>query len=164
MHHIKKTTPDSPKYKDANADGDVVWKSDHTGASVLKPKVRSQEDKDNIEAAILYAQATGCVVRLQRACNTGKSADAMVGGKRLEIKTIRTATKSAVAGALRKAASGQTQDVLVNIKVFIAEGELKEAIYNRVRRKNYLQTVTVITHKGEVTTYKREEILEWKKE
>lgn len=54
--------------------------------------------------------------------------------------------------------------MLVNLKVFIAEGELKEAIYNRVRCKNYLQTVTVINHKGEVTPYKREEILKWKKE
>ena len=146
---------DTAKDKDACSGWCVVWKNERTGACVLKSKVKSQEDKDNVEAAILYAQAKGCVVRLQRACNTGKSADATVCGKRLEIKTIRTATKSAVDNALRKAASGQAQDVLVNLKVFIAQGELKEAIYNRVRRKNHLQTVTIITYKDEVTTYKR---------
>lgn len=49
-------------------------------------------------------------------------------------------------------------------KVFISQEDLTTAIYNRVRRKNYLQTVTIITHEGVVTTYKRKEILEWKKE
>ena len=114
MCHTKKITSDPPKDKDDDVGWDVVWKSKYTGAVVLKPKVKSQEDKDNVEASILYADAKGITVKLQRASNTGKSADATIDGKRLEIKTIRTATKSAVDNALRKAASGQAQDVLLN--------------------------------------------------
>ncbi len=100
---------------------------------------------------------------LIRASNIKKSADAVdASGKPIEIKTNNTPTKSAVDNALRRAAHGQSSDILLRLKSAMDSDVLKSAIYDRVQRTRNITSVTVIDTDDSVKTYARSEILSWK--
>lgn len=89
----------------------------------------------------------------------GKTADAMnyTLNTQQEFKKIETGTKSAIDNAIRSA-KDQADNIVLDIKADISDGDLRSAIISRVNRSENIKSIWIIKE-GSVTEYKREDIL-----
>lgn len=117
------------------------------------------EAKDNKEIARYYANNKGYEIDLIAKSENESSPDAW--NKTLnrfeEYKVNQTPTISAIDNELRKAAK-QADDITLMIKSEISDGDLRNAIQNRIRRTKDVKTLTVIRD-GKDKTYNRDQIM-----
>ncbi|GIM53742.1 hypothetical protein CAPN005_03890 [Capnocytophaga cynodegmi] len=117
------------------------------------------EKQENIEIASYFANKYNYEIDLLGKSHTQKTPDVLnkTLGIEQEYKRIEKKTKSAVDNALRSA-KDQADDIVLDIKADILDGDLKDAITNRVNRSENIKTITIIRN-GSDQTYAREDIL-----
>ncbi|MDR1517328.1 MAG: minor capsid protein [Dysgonamonadaceae bacterium] len=117
------------------------------------------ERKENVEIATWLADTHGYKIDLLQKSDSGKSPDSFNRTLNIhqEYKRNNTPTVSSIDNAIRDA-SKQANNIVLDIKSDIAAGDLRDAITSRVRRKENIETITVIRNKAD-KTYTREEIL-----
>jgi SPP1 gp7 family putative phage head morphogenesis protein len=116
------------------------------------------EAAENIEIATCLADRHKYEIDLIGKIEGKKTADSF--NKTLSIKqeykTNKRATLSAIDNALRSAAK-QSENIVLNIKSDIPDGDLRNAIQGRVKRTKDIESVTVIRNNND-KTYSRNEI------
>lgn len=119
------------------------------------------EKQENIEIASHFANKYSHEIDLLGKSNeTGvKTADVLnkTLGIEQEYKRIATPTIEAVSKAIRSAKK-QADNIVLDIKSEISNGDLRSAIISRVTRSKNIKTITIIKD-GDDKTYKREDIL-----
>ncbi|MDO5608269.1 MAG: phage minor head protein [Capnocytophaga sp.] len=117
------------------------------------------EKTENIEIASYFANKYNHEIELLRKLEVEKSADVFnkTLGIEQEYKRVSKPTKSAVDNALRSAYK-QAENVVLDIKSNISDGDLRDAILNRIRRVEEIKTLVIINN-GYDATYTKEDIL-----
>ncbi len=117
------------------------------------------EKQENIEIASHFANKYSHEIDLLGKSHTQKTADVLnkTLGIEQEYKRIEKKTKSAVDNALRSA-KDQADNIVLDIKSEISNGDLRDVISSRVTRSKNIKTITIIKD-GNDKTYKREDIL-----
>ncbi|MFJ1474054.1 phage minor head protein [Capnocytophaga cynodegmi] len=131
----------------------------NSGAVRVSSYHGKNEKQENIEIASYFANKYNYEIDLLGKSHTQKTPDVLnkTLGIEQEYKRIEKKTKSAVDNALRSA-KDQADDIVLDIKADILDGDLKDAITNRVNRSENIKTITIIRN-GSDQTYAREDIL-----
>ncbi len=117
------------------------------------------EKQENIEIASHFANKYSHEIDLLGKSDIEKTADTLnkTLGIEQEYKRIEKKTKNAVDNALRSA-KDQADNIVLDIKSEISNGDLRDVISSRVTRSKNIKTITIIKD-GDDKTYKREDIL-----
>lgn len=131
----------------------------HSGSVRVSSFHGKNEKQENIEIASYFANKYSYEIDLLGRHNEKKTADVLnkTLGVEQEYKRIFKSTKSAIDNALRSA-KDQADNIVLDIKAEISNGDLKDAITNRVNRSENIKTITILKN-GNDKTYTREEVL-----
>lgn len=118
-----------------------------------------REKKENVRIGTYLAEKHGYEIDLLDNPDNKKSADSFnrTLGVEQEYKVNTSPTISSIDNLLRKA-KDQADDIVLWIESDISLGDLRNAIYSRVRRTDNIQSLTIVKD-GKDAMYKREEIL-----
>ena len=149
--------------------GRVIYTSPDGAGQVLQHYSKEPEEHDNnLAAARILADRKGYRVELVAAGNTQglKSADALIEGRKWEIKTSREHTYTSVSNLLRKA-KRQAPNVILHITGNVLEEVWRKAVFDRFSFEHpgstsfQLQNIIIITKEYRIHGYSRENILRW---
>ena len=118
-----------------------------------------KERKENIEIATYLANKYDYVIDLLDNPDTKKTADSLnhTLGIEQEYKVSSTASKNSIDRLIREGKK-QADNIVLRIDGTISLGNLLDAITNRIRRSENIETITIIMD-GKDATYTRKKIL-----
>lgn len=118
-----------------------------------------REKKENIRIGTYLAEKHGYEIDLLDNPDNKKSADSFnrTLGVEQEYKTAKNPTVNSIDRLIREAKK-QADNIVLWIESDISLGDLRNAIYSRVRRTGNIQSLTIVKD-GKDAMYKREEIL-----
>lgn len=138
-----------------------TWETIPTNSGVVRVSSfhGKNEKQENIEIASYFANKYNHEIDLLRKLEVKKSADVLnkTLGFEQEYKRISKPTKSALDNALRSA-KNQADNIVLDIKTEILDGDLRDVITSRINRSKNIKTVTIIRN-GNDKTYTREDII-----